>query len=175
MFVLVLKEFLIQRLLSCFFGKPQFLKIHQPSELPGVRSLHHGGMRQETPVAVLNHLDLNNGPKAQLSGCTQTKWRILSSTNLKMETFGDLWVGKPKSETKIIRNLKDNSKSSKVWRCRIAVTSENIGKPRTRDFFSFVKNLCLWPTHFKALDMQWIRYHCFMFPYFLIEGMYFWK
>ena len=37
-------------------------------------SLHHGGMRQETSVAVL---------MVQLSGCTPTKWRTLNSTNLK--------------------------------------------------------------------------------------------
>ena len=54
-----------------FWEAPQFLKIRQPSELPGVRSLNHGGMRQETRLAVL---------MAQLCGYTLTKCRTLCST-----------------------------------------------------------------------------------------------
>ena len=127
----------IQRFLSCFFGKPQFLKIRQPSELPGVRSLHHGDMRQETSVAVL---------MAQLSGCALTKWRTLNSTNLKngqkRRHLGDLWwVGRPKSETKIITtSRKIRSRKSEVkladaefqqrWMCRLSRGQDQIDTPQ---------------------------------------------
>ena len=127
----------IQRFLSCIFGKPQFLKIRQPSELPGVRSLHHSGMRQETRVAVL---------MAQLSGCTLTKWRTLNSTNLKNgETCRHLVISdglgdkilKPKSSqtSRKIRSRKSQVKLADAefqqrWMCRLSRGQDQIDTPQ---------------------------------------------
>ena len=126
----------IQRFLSCFFGKPKFLKIRQPSELPGVRSLHHGDMRQETSVAVL---------MAQLSGCTLTKWRTLNSTNLKngqkcrhlviYDGLGDQNL-KPTSQTsRKIRSRKSEVKLADAefqqrWMCRLSRGQDQIDTPQ---------------------------------------------
>ena len=164
----------IQRFLSCFFfGKPQFLKICQPSELPGVRSLHHGGMRQGTSVAVL---------MAQLSGCTLTKWRTLNSTNLKngqkcrhlviYDGLGDQNL-KPKSSqtSRKIRSRKSEVKLGDAefqqrWMCRLSRGQDQIDTPQVSPQVSpqVAKkpsiNNTIWiklgdVSHFRNLEISW--------------------
>ena len=152
-----------------FFGKPQFLKICQPSELPGVRSLHHGGMRQETSVAVL---------MAQLSGCTLTKWRTLNSTNLKngqtcrhlviYDGLGDQNLKPTSSRTsRKIRSRKSEVKLGdaefqKRWMCRLSRGQDQIDTPQVSPQVAKKPSIkdTIWiklgdVNHFRNLEISW--------------------
>ena len=118
----------IQRFLSCFFGKSQFRKIRQPSELPGVRSLMQFALRWHEARDPRGCTE-SPGFEQRLKGpafwlYTEGHWRA----PWKLEKNGDLWwVGRPKSETKIT-NFEENPKSkirSQAWRCRIS-TAMNV-------------------------------------------------